>query len=271
MNSTNDDFNFEILDLTCCILICSITVLVLFSILIQTELNSYTNLLIFFTILFQLFYGLISLFIACNNFWFKLFNLKKSFDLAQDFIFTFKDIFICLLNYHRFRLIKYPMNENEIISSKIKYFILIFLIFLVFFIINLVNFIWNNILTDILIFLCYIPTILDTPISLKNILMIRLKRKKFKKIGKYSKQKNNLLKKLNNETKAILGMVIISVNSLLLFFYDLIAYIYFILLGEILIEKLLHSLIYVNIVIEIIILMIFNSSIRKNLIKTYLK
>ena len=245
--------------------------LVILSMIVGRKINSYTNFLLFLILFFSMVYGFLLLPKFVIQIWF--FSLKLLKNHIESFlitVFCYSPVFLVFLSYHRFRLIKYPVNENENIST--KSIIQIFSILILIFILELIAYFFYRAILNTFIKVVFflLPAFLSFMFLALTILGINSKRKNVQKYCKVSNKTNIQVRKLNRESKAVLGVLVMAANIFVFLvplsfmeLYYLFKVDYNVRLSDDWIS-LCYSMGFLYQISDPIILLIFNNNLRKN-------
>ena len=252
---------------------------IIFSMILRKGVDTYTNLLIFSKLFFEILQvlGSIEMIRIIWNLKFNSIVIKIINEISK-FCFYFGKFCILLLIYHRFRLVRWPMNENEIICF--KKIIPITLTFISFFIYNIIAFFYlGPILSKIRVVLfLFIPCVISLLFLRKTLLMIRSKRKYLKRSGNVSTINRIQSKHFNKEIKIIIYLSAIFLNLLFYLILEIFNTRDFLFLNKdapsIKLKNIDQNLIYIFfsllMTFDSIVLLVFNDKIRKNLISIFL-
>ena len=270
MNFTTFEFFQNLIDICNPIngsLIILINIVVCCSMIFSRLISNYTYLLIFLISLFEMISGLSIILLQINYFILKIPTLFQVLNLIMLRCVSIYLILMALLNFHRFRLIKYPLNENQNIT--IKKMIIIVSIISSLMLIEIFSFFFLKTILKFVEFMMeiifmFIPFISSIIFSIANGYMLFSKKIKIKKYGKILGRENIDLKKFNKEVRAITGITIIVIVMIICILPMLI--IRFIIAFKNSGQYILIFFLIADIhqIIDPIILLIFNKKLRKN-------
>ena len=246
---------------------------IIFSMLLKMGIDSYTNLLIFLKIVFDQMYGMIIILDKTSKIW-----ISESKKISENYFFNiyiiiciFSNNFFFFLVYHRYRLIKYPRDENEkICVKKIVQLFFVPVLKIIYSILDIFYLKSNNgsILFLIEFLLFFFPALVLSILFLLIILSMVMS----KRNSKISTNNINIIKKLNKEIRIIIYFTIVLLDNLFYFIPDCTNMVYYFLTrNDLTIIYFIFEFMYsIHIVIDPIILLIFNRKLYENLKKTIL-
>ena len=187
--------------------------LILVSMILMKSIDSYTNLLIILRLVTDIICYLTVLIENIIDTWFIGLN-KDALSWILFYSSNYSFISIFLLIYHRFRLVKYPFNENEIICfKKICKLLIMLLISTIITTISIFYIQFILFITDLILFF-FLPIIISIILLGSIVFMLHLKSEKLKK-NCYINNQSGHRKKLKKDFKIIVYLLAALINLVL--------------------------------------------------------